>query len=151
MNRSWSEWDAKIASVGKEKAGKSSRQDSTGSRSLLETIAIREIFSTWEASSLEVLRDAGIVSADGASKVTTGILLTVSAMVSDQTVPLLCLQAFEPMSTVVNSSVFAVDAVGQTSALQPARIRRLAILLGELLSEWQAEEIQMEKDASPES
>lgn len=151
MNRSWGEWDAKKASVGKKQPGKSWKQDSIGSRSLLETIAIRENYSTWEASSLEVLREAGIVNADGDSRVTTAILLTASAMVSDRTVPLLCLQVFAPMSTVVDSSVFALDAVGQTSALQPARIRLLATLLGELLSEWQAQEREMIDHGSQES
>lgn len=151
MNRSWSEWDAKIASVGKERAGKSSKPDSTGLRSQLETTAIRETLSTWAASSSEVLREAGIVSADGASRVTTAMLLTASAMVSGQTVPLLCLQVFAPMSTVVDSSVFALDAVGPTSALQPERIRLLATLLAQLLSDWQCEERQMRSQVSPDS
>lgn len=151
MNRSWSEWDAKIASVRKEKAGKSSKQDSTGSRSRLETIATRETYSTWAASLSEIFQAAGIENADGHSRVTTAVVLTVSAMVSDKTVPVLCLQVFEPMTTVANSDTFAVDAVAQTSALQPSRTRLLATLLGELMASWQLAERELQAADSQES
>src|SRR5574340_344006 len=63
MNRSWSEWDAKIASVRKERPGKSSKRDSIGSRSRLETIATQETYSTWAATLSEILQAAGIENA----------------------------------------------------------------------------------------
>src|SRR5574340_325229 len=151
MNRSWSEWDAKIASVRKERPGKSSKRESIGSRSRLETIATQETYSTWAATLSEILQAAGIENADGHSRVTTAVVLTVSAMVSDKTVPVLCLQVFEPMSTVNSSATFAVDAVGQTSALQPSRTRLLATLLGEFMASWQQAEQELQAADAAES
>lgn len=151
MSRSWSEWDAKWAIVWKERTGKSSKRDSTGSRSRLETIATRESYSTWAASLSEIFQAAGIESEDGHSRATTAVVLTVSAMESDKMVPVLCLQVFEPMSTVLSSTTFAVDAVAQTSALQPSRTRLLATLLGELMASWQQAELELQAADSAES
>lgn len=151
MNRSWSEWDAKIASVRKEKAGKSLNQESIGSHSRLETIASREIYSNWPAALSEILQAAGIENADGRSRVTTATVLTVSAMVSGQTVPVLCLQVFEPTSTVLDSQVFALDAVGVTSASPPEQTRLLAALLGEFMANWQRAEQKRREGGSAES